>query len=167
MGRHGMFVNPLVHRVLADTKMTANLILADGKKYPEQGRLTFTEPSFSEETGTFLVRAEFSNPSGFLKPGQFVKLYLGGVTRPKAFAIPRKALNQGASGHFVWVVKNDNTVEFRDVDEGEWFGENIFILNGLKPGERIVLDGGLKLSPGMKVKVVKGISVRGPAADTR
>ena len=148
-------------------KMTANLTMSDGRKYSEKGRLTFTEPSFSEETGTFLVRAEFKNPSGFLKPGQFVKLYLSGVTRPKAIAVPRKALNQGTKGHFTWVVKKDNTVEFRDVDQGEWFGDSIFILNGLKPGEMIVVDGGLKLSPGMKVKLVKGIPGTNPAADSR
>jgi membrane fusion protein, multidrug efflux system len=149
--------------VPAYNRMSVNLALSNGKKYPGKGRLIFTEPSFSQETGTFLARAEFPNPAGLLKPGQFVKLLLGGVIRPKAVVVPRTALNQGAKGYFVWVIKPDMSVEYRDVDEGEWVGECQFILKGLKPGEQIVLGGGLKLSSGMKVKVKKYISDREPA----
>jgi multidrug efflux pump subunit AcrA (membrane-fusion protein) len=87
-----------------------------------------------------------------------VKLLLGGVIRPKAVVVPRMALNQGAKGYFVWVIKPDMTVEYRDVDEGEWVDEGQFILKGLAPAEQIVVGGGLKLSSGMKVRVKKYIS---------
>lgn len=133
------------------SRMTVALFLSNGKKYPGQGKLIFTEPSFSQETGTFLVKTEFENPAGLLKPGQFVKIILGGVVRPKAIVIPRSAVTQGTKGPFVWVIKPDMTVEYRDVDEGEWIGDGKFILNGLNAGEQVVVDGGLKLSTGMKV----------------
>lgn len=133
------------------SSMTVTLVLSNGKKYPGRGKLIFTEPSFSQETGTFLVKTEFENSSGLLKPGQFVKIILGGVVRPKAIVVPNSAVNQGTKGPFVWVIKPDMTVEYRDVDEGEWTGSGKFILRGLNAGEQVVVDGGLKLSAEMKV----------------
>ncbi len=152
--------------VPAYSSMTVALILSNGKKYPGRGKLIFTEPSFSQETGTFLVKTEFENPSGLLKPGQFVKIILGGVVRPKAIVVPSSVVNQGTKGPFVWVIKTDMTVEYRDVDEGEWTGEEKFIIKGLNEGEQVVADGGLKLSTGMKVIIREYLKQPGSSSES-
>ena len=80
------------------------VVLADGSVFPKTGRVSFSEPSYSRDTGTFLVRAELPNPSESLRPGQFVRARMIGAVRPRAVLIPRRAVMQGAQGPFVWVV---------------------------------------------------------------
>ena len=86
------------------TALSVQLVLADGSVYPETGRIFFRDANYSTETGTFLLRATFSNPDADLRPGQFVRVRIKGATRPNAVLIPQKAVLQGAQGHFVWVV---------------------------------------------------------------
>ena len=80
------------------------LILADGSSFPSQGRITFADASFSQETGTFLLRAELPNPKGELRPGQFVRVKVHGFTRPNSIVLPQRAVQEGPRGEFVWVV---------------------------------------------------------------
>ncbi|MDQ5987297.1 MAG: Multidrug efflux pump [Syntrophus sp. SKADARSKE-3] len=132
---------------------TVELVLSDGTVFPRKGRLNFADPSFSQETGTFLVRGTFANPYPYLlRPGQFVRVRLYGAVRPNAITIPRRAVLQGAKGHFVWVVDKNNQAEFRNVTVGDWYGDSCFISDGLKASELVVVDGGMKLAPGIPVK---------------
>lgn len=132
------------------------IILADGSVYPETGKITFADASLSEETGTFLIRAEIDNPGGeLLRPGMFVRVNLKGALRPKAILVPQRAVQQGAKGSFVWVVKEDGTAEFRPVTVGPWHGDDWFIDEGLQAGETVVVDGALKLRAGSKVTIVE------------
>ncbi|MFO1385689.1 MAG: efflux RND transporter periplasmic adaptor subunit [Chitinivorax sp.] len=71
-----------------EDKWEVEVLLADGSVYPQRGRLTFSDASFTEDTGTFLVRAEVANPNGALRPGQFVRVNLLGATRPGSFVVP-------------------------------------------------------------------------------
>jgi membrane fusion protein (multidrug efflux system) len=128
------------------------IVLADGSKFPGKGRLTFTDASFSQETGTFLLRAELPNPQGSLKPGQFVRVRLIGAKRPGSFVIPQRAVQQGPRGEFVWLVDKDGKAEQRVVEVGDWIGDDWLIRKGLRPGERLIVDGALKLAPGVPVK---------------
>ena len=130
------------------------ITLADGSVYPHLGRINFSEPSFSQETGTFLVRTLFANPEGDLRPGQFVRVQLRGAMRPNSILLPQRAVLQGAKGHYVWVVDGEGKAARREVEIGDWQGDGWFINHGLLPGEQVVVDGAIRLSPGAILKVV-------------
>jgi membrane fusion protein (multidrug efflux system) len=124
------------------------IVLVDGQVFPHTGRVTFTDPAYSAQTGTFLIRATVDNPQGLLKPNQYVRVRVKGATRPNAILLPQRAVLQGAKGHFVWVVDKDNQAENRPVTVGDWSGDDWLVLDGLRAGEKVVVDGGLKLGPG-------------------
>jgi len=127
------------------------IILVDGSVYPYTGRMTFAEPSYNAQTGTFLIRATFDNPEGVLRPNQYVRARLKGSVRPNAILVPQRAVQQGSRGHFVWVVGKESKIEVRPVVVGDWQGDDWFIDEGLRSGEQVVVDGALTLRPGMTV----------------
>jgi membrane fusion protein (multidrug efflux system) len=131
------------------------VILADGTVVPERGKVNFLAPSYSQETGTFLVRAVLANPNGLLRPGQFVRALAKGASRPNAILVPQKAVLEGAKSHFVWVVNAEGKPEQRTVEVGEWQGDDWFISKGLRAGERIVVDGALRVTPGGPLKITE------------
>ena len=129
------------------------VIMVDGSLFPHKGRITFAAPSYNAKTGTFLIRASVANPAGILRPNQYVRARLKGAIRPNAIVVPQRAVQQGAKGHFVWVVGRDGKAEHRPVTVGEWHGDDWFITEGLRAGDQVVVDGGLTLQPGTAVKV--------------
>jgi membrane fusion protein (multidrug efflux system) len=141
-------------RPAAEQKYTVQVVLADGTVVPAPGHITFGDASFSKETGTFLVRAELPNKDGTLRPGQFVRVLLGGTSWVDAIQVPQRAVMQGPQGNFVWVVDAESKAQFRPVTVGPLTGDMWLIAEGLKDGERIVVDGGLKLAPGVPVKAM-------------
>ncbi len=130
------------------------LELSEGDKYPHSGKLSFVDPSFNTETGTFLVRAALPNPEAKLHPGMFVKATLTGATRPNALVVPQRAVQQTSNGHVVYVVSNKGTVEIRPVVVGDWVEQDWIITKGLNSGDQVVTDGFQRLAPGAPVKVV-------------
>ena len=138
-------------RTPAGERYTIEIILVDGSVFPHTGQITFAEPSYNAQTGTFLIRASVNNPKGILRPNQYVRVRTKGAIRPKAILVPQRAVQQGSRGHFVWVVSKDNKVEQRPVTVGEWHGDDWFIFEGLRTRDRLVVDGGLTLRPGMLV----------------
>jgi membrane fusion protein (multidrug efflux system) len=140
--------------VLKNAKdMEVEIILSDGTRFPHKGKIDFAEPSYSTDTGTFLIRTVLPNPKGVLKPGQFVRVKPLGAIRPNAIVLPQRAVQQGASGHFVWVVTKESKAESRPVVVGDWVDQDWFISEGLRSGDQVVVDGGLTLRPGQVVKV--------------
>jgi len=139
-------------RLPKDNAFDIEIVLADGSIYPERGHIGFADPSFSKETGTFLVRSVLANPRGQLRPGQFVKVNVIGGVRPHSIVIPQRAVQQGAKSHFVWVVGKDSKAEQRPVVVGAWDGDNWFIPDGLKDGEAIVVDGAIRVNAGATLK---------------
>jgi membrane fusion protein (multidrug efflux system) len=138
-----------------DDKLTVELVMADGSVYPEIGRIFFRDANYNTETGTFLVRATFSNPDQTLRPGQFVRVRLKGAIRPGAVLVPQKAVLQGAQGFFVWIVDEQGKAQIRTVQVGDWQGDNWFISGGLSSGDRVVTDGLVRLARGTTVKIVQ------------
>jgi len=134
-----------------DKHYEVEIILVDGSVFPHKGRITFAEPSYNVQTGTFLIRASVDNPEGVLRSNQYVHVRLKGAIRPHAILIPQRSVQQGSKGQYVWVVKKDNTVEQRPVTVGGWQKDLWFILEGLKASDQVVVDGGLSLQPGMNV----------------
>lgn len=147
-------------RLIADGKLrpadgrkyTVKVVLADGTVVPAPGQITFGDASFSKETGSFLVRAELPNEDGTLRPGQFVRILMSGATWVDAIEVPQRAVMQGPQGNFVWVVDAESKAQFRPVTVGSLTGDRWLIAEGLQDGERIVVDGGLKLAPGVPVQ---------------
>jgi len=132
------------------------LVMSDGSLYPRKGRINFADPSFSQETGSFLVRASLPNPDRALRPGMFVTARVLGATQPEAIVVPQLAVQQGSNGHLVYVVKEDGTAELRPVIVGDYQGEkDIVIQSGLRAGDRVVVEGALKVVPGQPVKIVE------------
>ena len=142
------------------------VVLADGTVFPSRGRINFANPAFSTETGTFLVRASFANPQGSLRPGQFVRARVSGAVRPNAILVPQRAVLQGSKSHFVWVVDKDSKGHQRVVEVGTWHGDDWFITDGLKPGERIVVDGAIRVIAETPLKITQAPPAT-PSADGR
>jgi membrane fusion protein, multidrug efflux system len=140
-------------RFPAHDDFEVTVILADGTVFPSRGRINFANPAFSTQTGTFLVRASFANPQGKLLPGQFVRARVSGAVRPDAILIPQRAVLQGSKSHFVWVVDNDSKGHQRVVETGSWHGDDWFITDGLKAGERIVVDGAIRVVADTPLKI--------------
>lgn len=141
------------------------IVLADGSQFPHHGKITFADAAFNAETGTYMIRAEVSNPEGTLRPGQFVRVKLHGAERTQAIAVPQEAIIQGPRGQQVWVVGPDNKAQQRVVDAGQWSGDNWIVRTGLKAGERVVVSGTLRLAPGAPVRPVEASAARpAPAA---
>ena len=130
------------------------VVLANGKTFPTKGRITFESADFNQQTGTFLFRATLANPAALLRPGQFVRVQVSGAVRPNAILVPQPSVLQGAQGHFVVVVDKENRAQIRPVEVGPWHGDDWFILKGLAPGDVVVTDGMVRVSPGAPVKVV-------------
>lgn len=137
----------------ADKNYSVEVILIDGSVFPQTGKITFLEPSYNSQTGTFLLRASVENSDGILRPNQFVRVRLKGAVRPKAILVPQRAVQQGSKGHFVWVINSDDKAEPRPVVVGDWHGTDWFIAEGLKAGERVVVGGGMTVRPGAAVKI--------------
>jgi membrane fusion protein (multidrug efflux system) len=131
---------------------TVEVELVDGSIFPHTGRITFADPSYSPQTGTFLIRASVDNPEGVLRPNQYVRTRLIGAVRPNAILVPQRAVQQGAKGHFVWVVDKAGKAEQRPVQVGDWHGDDWFVSQGLAAGDQVVVDGTLRLAPGAPVK---------------
>jgi len=130
------------------------IIMSDGKPYPQTGKINFADPTFSQETGSFLVRAVIPNSKKDLRPGMFVTANVKGGTRQNAVIVPQLAVQQGSNGHLVYVIKEDGTAEIRPVVVGDYSGEKgILVADGLRSGDRVVVDGALKVIPGQPVKI--------------
>lgn len=130
------------------------LLLDDGKEYPEAAKLTFIDNAVDLQSGTVRVRAVLANPAAQLIPGQFIRARVEGVTLANAVAIPRKAVMSNGQGRFVWVVAAAEKVEMRPVQVGRSIGNNIIVTSGLAFGDRYVVEGVLKLQPGIQVSAV-------------
>jgi len=129
--------------------------LSDGSIYPRRGKLDFSDVRINAATGTSDARTTLANPEGLLRPGQFVRVRLTGAMRPKAIKVPQRAVLEGAQGKFVYVVNDKSQAEPRPVKAGEWAGNDWIISEGLKAGDRVIVDGVMRIGPGAPVQVAE------------
>lgn len=129
------------------------IVLVDGSIFSEKGRITFAAPSYNAKTGTFLIRSSVKNEKGVLRPNQYVRARMIGAVRRNAILVPQRAVQQGAKGHFMWVINKEGKAEFRPVTIGDWFGNDVFIDSGLHAGDQVVIDGALTVRQGEPVKI--------------
>ena len=144
-------------------KFVVEVEMVDGNLFPYTGQITFADPSYNPTTGTFLLRATVSNPEGVLRPNQYVRVRLRGAIRPNAVTVPQRAVQQSAKSHFVWVINKDSQAELRPIVVGEWKGDSWFVTEGLESGDRVVVDGGIRLTAGAPVKATAYVPPPAPA----
>jgi len=119
-----------------------------------RGELTFIDNTVDRATGTITVKATFRNQDRILWPGEFVNARITLSTLPNAIVAPQGAVQNGQQGTYAYVVKSDQTVESRPVTVVRNVADGAVIGKGLAPGETVVTDGQLRLSPGAKIEVV-------------
>ncbi|MEO8144965.1 MAG: efflux RND transporter periplasmic adaptor subunit [Betaproteobacteria bacterium] len=135
-------------------KFEVSVKLADGTVYGQTGKLNFSDVRISGTTGTSETRAEFPNPKGVLRPGQFVRVTLQGATRPNAVVVPQRAVLEGPQGKFVYVLSAESKADPRPVQVGDWLGDEWIIQSGLKAGDKVIIDGMARIfAPGSPVQV--------------
>ena len=162
---------------LAGKKSTVGLILADGTRAPVQGQLNFSDYKANAQTGAFDMRAEFANPAGVLKPGQFVRVVVEGGQMPDALTVPQAAVQEGPTGKFVYVVGQGPDKQPialpRPVEVGAWVtdpqtgGNRWVIKRGLQAGDKVVVEGMARIFfPGMPIAPTPAKPAASPAPDT-
>jgi len=127
------------------------LILADGSVFPEKGRIIIADRAVDLKTGTLSLVAEFPNPKALLRPGQFGRVRLAATVAENALLVPQKAITELQSAKVVYVVGDDNKVALRTVTLGDRVDQNYIITEGVKAGERIIIEGLQKARPGATV----------------
>jgi multidrug efflux system membrane fusion protein len=142
-----------VQRSMAKGRLRVEVRLPGEKGEPHTGELTFVDNTVETGTGTVKLRAKLPNAEHLLWPGRFVDVRLVLETLPRAVLVPAAATLTSAKGPFVYVVKDDETADMRPVQLGQRQGEFVVIENGVKAGERVVVDGQTAVMPGGKVRV--------------
>ncbi len=136
-----------------DARFEVAIRFEDGAVYAKPGRLAFTDVRVNPATGTSDARAELPNPEGRVQPGQFVRVILKGAVRPEAIAVPQRAVMEGPQGKMVYVLGADGKAEPRPVVMGEWAAGEWVVSSGLKAGDKVIVDGLMKVFPGAPVQV--------------
>ncbi len=138
---------------------------------PVVGKLSFLDNSVDQMTGTIKLKGIFENADRRLWPGQFVNTILTLRTQSNALVVPSQAVQNGQQGQFVFVIKDDSTVDARPVTISQSREGQAVVAKGLVVGEQVVIDGQLRLVPGTKVEVKTGITSQpgssAPAADAK
>ncbi|WP_245924401.1 efflux RND transporter periplasmic adaptor subunit [Nitrospira lenta] len=130
------------------------ITFTDGSVYPHEGKLDLLEVGARSATGTRDFRVAFPNPDSALFPGQFVKIRILGSVRTGVILVPQSAVQQGPKGSIVFVVGADNKVEIRPVQATSWRGSQWSIEEGLRDGDRVVVEGLHLITPGAPVNPV-------------
>lgn len=152
-------------------RIKVELQFGDGATYPEPGKVDTHSRTVDPRTGTILTRAIFPNRSGALLPGQFVRVNMTGIMLENAIVIPKAAISQGPLGAFVYVVEPDNVARARQVRLFRELRDGWVVRKGLADGDRVVVDGVIRVRPGNPVKPVplapSPAAAEAPAASAR
>lgn len=132
-------------------RLQLQLILADGTTYPRKGKFLFADRQVDQNTGAILLIGQFPNPGNVLRPGQYAKVRAVVGTQENALLVPQRAVTELQGNYLVAVVNADNKVAIKKVNVGDRVGPLWMINDGLKPGERVIADGGMKVRPGIQV----------------
>lgn len=142
-------------RLPADGRFDAKVVLADGKVFDHVGKVDFTNVRVDPSTGSIEARAVMPNPDLRLRPGMFARVKLTGATRPDALTVPQRAVLEGPGTKIVLTVNDKGLVEPRPVQVGEWTGTDWIIAGGLKAGDKVIVDGIVKVRPGGPVTIAQ------------
>ena len=127
------------------------LILADGSIYPHAGAFAFTGRQVNPGTGAIEVTGVFANPGNILRPGQYGKVRVAVETLYGALIVPQRAVSELQGSYEVATVDDNDAVSVQTINVGDQTGSSWIIRDGLKAGERVIVDGAQKVAPGMHV----------------
>jgi membrane fusion protein (multidrug efflux system) len=147
------------------------LRLDNGSEYEHAGVLAFTDVAVDETTGMVRLRTMFPNSDGLLLPGMYVRAFVPQAVDDKGLLVPQQGVTHNARGESVALVVNgENKVEQRTLQTERTVGDRWLVSNGVKPGERVIVEGGQKIHPGDAVRPVEWRAARvanAPAAGVR
>ncbi|MDD3846551.1 MAG: efflux RND transporter periplasmic adaptor subunit [Syntrophorhabdaceae bacterium] len=144
---------PAVRKYSAEGKLKARAIVTGYTGEPPEGELTFMDNTVNTQTGMILLKATFPNTDRFLWPGQFVNVVLTLSTEKDTVVVPERAIQLGQTGKYAFVVKADNTVEYRVVTTDRTVQGLTVVRKGISAGETVVTDGHFKLRNGFPVSI--------------
>jgi membrane fusion protein (multidrug efflux system) len=129
------------------------LTLEDGTVYPAEGTMQFADVTVDPTTGSQTIRAKFANPRGLLLPGMFVRASLVQGTQQNAMLVPQRTVGRDERGNAtVMVIGADGKVQVRPIQTSRTVGDNWLVIGGLKTGDKVIVEGGMMLRPGMPVQ---------------
>jgi membrane fusion protein (multidrug efflux system) len=145
--------------------ITVRLILDDALKYPQEGRLEFSDVTVDQGTGSVTLRAVFANPKHDLLPGMFVRAVLEQGINEQGLVVPQQGVTHDNRGNATsLVLGTDGKVESRVLELGDAMGDKWVVKSGLKPGDRLIVDGLQKVKPGVSAQVASAVDAGASAA---
>lgn len=151
-----------IKKYMALGKVQVEALVPSNNERPERGTVTFIDNAVDTSTGTIRLKGTFANPERKLWPGQFVNVVLTLTREPNTLVVPSQAIQTGQQGQYVFVVKQDLTVESRPVVVGRTVNSETVVQKGVLADERVVTDGQLRLYPGAKVEIKNSNSTTTP-----
>jgi membrane fusion protein, multidrug efflux system len=151
---------PALHRKAAERQLEVRVATVDSVAIPEMGALSFLDNAVDSLTGSVIAKARFANAGNRLWPGEYVRVTVQLDVENGAIAVPSRALQAGQDGSYVFVVDHDHKAQMRPVSTGRIVGDLTVVTAGITVGERVVVDGQSRLSPGASV------DIKGPAEQT-
>lgn len=139
-------------RKQAAQKIAFQLLLPDGSVYPHSGRFYMAGSAVNAQTGTLLIEAEFPNPQGFLKPGQFCRVRFASEELPNAILAPKQAVMELQGAQVAMVVTAEHKVQIHTILTNGTYLDDSIVSQGLEPGQQVIVEGQQKVRPGMIVK---------------
>ena len=147
----------------SERKESTELVFADGTVYPQKGKFSFLDRQVDPTTGTILMAVNFPNPEHTLRPGQFAKARVVIENISDALLVPERALVELQGSYQIGVIGEDSKAEIRPIKIGPRFKGQVVVTEGLKEGEKVIVEGTQKVRPGM---VVTAKPYQEPQADT-
>jgi len=147
----------------SERKESTELVFADGTVYPQKGKFSFVDRQVDPTTGTILVAANFPNPEHTLRPGEFAKARAVLEDISGALLVPERALVELQGSYQIGVLGEDNKADIRPIKIGPRYKGQVVVTEGLKEGEKVIVEGVQKVRPGM---VVTAKPYQEPQADT-
>jgi len=152
-----------VDLLASNNTVPLTLVLSNGSDYPQKGRIIFADRQVDSQTGTIRIVGSFANPGNILRPGQFGRIRAVTENLHNALLVPQRAVSELQGSYQVAVVGPDDKVNIRTVKVGDRVGSMWVIREGLKPDERVITEGVMKVGEGAPVKPTEEAA---PAAES-
>ncbi len=147
--QHASALKEAMQRPDSERKKAIEMVFADGTVYPQKGKFSFVDRQVDPTTGTILIAANFPNPEHTLRPGQFAKARASIDEISGALLVPERALVEQQGSYQIGVLGEDNKAEIRPIKIGPRFNRRVVVTEGLKEGEKVIVEGVQKVRPGM------------------
>jgi membrane fusion protein, multidrug efflux system len=146
---HGALLKQAMQQPDSERQEVIEMVFADGTVYPQKGKFSFVNRQVDPTTGTILIAANFPNPEHTLRPGQFAKARAAIDKISGALLVPERALVELQGSYQIGVLGEDNKAEIRPIKIGPRYNRQIVVTEGLKEGEKVIVEGIQKVRPGM------------------